>query len=436
LSTPPVDEIEADRLAALVADEDYARAAELLTARLADAARDPRVHHNLAVVRYKQGRLAEAAAEADRALAASETPQTLYVKALALFDSGTAQPALAVLNRALEIEPDYERARYQRALVLFRLDRLDEARDDLERAGAWTAEDPDLPYNLAIVLAALGREDDAFRAAARALELDPGSTDEYLAMICELGERKVVRESYDQAHRFKNLLTLVGARLRELATDLTSRSAPGEVDDMSRAIGDEDRLFADLAAYLGAIRPSGAGDLAVVDAAEIVDGALVALTRPRGVEVTTDYAASLPEIVCEPGTVREAVFAVLVNAVEAVGKYGAITVTTRPGPAPAAGGASTVVIEIRNAGPSIPADLREAIFRPGFSTKPLGSGLGLALARRAVEAHGGTLELGPEPPGGGARFVFTIPPAPLARNPVAELTLRTPAKEEAVSLLL
>ena len=58
----------------------------------------------------------------------------------------------------------------------------------------------------------------------------------------------------------------------------------------------------------------------------------------------------------------------------------------------------------------MPEAERERIFQPYVTTKAKGTGLGLAMARQAASAHGGTLIVQPES-GGGAAFTFTLPAA-------------------------
>jgi signal transduction histidine kinase len=63
-------------------------------------------------------------------------------------------------------------------------------------------------------------------------------------------------------------------------------------------------------------------------------------------------------------------------------------------------------IDFRDTGPGIPEDLRERIFEPFFTTKQEGTGLGLAVARKIVDAHGGRIEVSSEPLQGTTFTVF------------------------------
>jgi len=91
------------------------------------------------------------------------------------------------------------------------------------------------------------------------------------------------------------------------------------------------------------------------------------------------------------------------NAAEAMKGRGAIDVTVT-------GDGSGLAVTVADHGPGIPADLRQRVFEPYFTTKDDGTGLGLALVRVTLEAHRGTISVG-ETPGGGATFAIVFPPA-------------------------
>jgi len=72
-------------------------------------------------------------------------------------------------------------------------------------------------------------------------------------------------------------------------------------------------------------------------------------------------------------------------------------------------------VTVRDSGPGIPADVRERIFTPFFTTKARGTGLGLPTAKRIVEAHGGSIGVYC-PPGGGTTVEVRLPLLPVDGN--------------------
>jgi signal transduction histidine kinase len=75
------------------------------------------------------------------------------------------------------------------------------------------------------------------------------------------------------------------------------------------------------------------------------------------------------------------------------------------------GGRSAVRIAIRDSGPGLTSEQQQGIFEPFFTTKTRGTGLGMAIARRFIEAHGGTIAAG-NAATGGAEIILTLPRSP------------------------
>jgi signal transduction histidine kinase len=96
---------------------------------------------------------------------------------------------------------------------------------------------------------------------------------------------------------------------------------------------------------------------------------------------------------------------ILINAKDVLGAGGRIDVTT------ATGAEGDVLVRIKDNGPGIPEDLRRKIFEVFYSTRGGGTGLGLPIAQRIMETHGGWIEVESEV-GVGSTFILHIPRAP------------------------
>jgi signal transduction histidine kinase len=121
-----------------------------------------------------------------------------------------------------------------------------------------------------------------------------------------------------------------------------------------------------------------------------------------GITVVRDYG-TLPELLCFPNRLNEVFMNLLVNALQAMGDSGTMTIRTRVE-------GTEAMLSFENTGPGIPEPILGRIFDPGFTTKGVGvgMGLGLAISYRIVHDHGGRIEAS-SPPGGGARFKVTLP---------------------------
>jgi PAS domain S-box-containing protein len=87
----------------------------------------------------------------------------------------------------------------------------------------------------------------------------------------------------------------------------------------------------------------------------------------------------------DPDLLRQAVLNLLANALDAAPAGGNVTLAGKFAP-------GTYTIEVEDTGAGLPDAVRQRLFEPGFTTKPGGTGTGLAVASQVVHAHGGTLE--------------------------------------------
>jgi len=199
------------------------------------------------------------------------------------------------------------------------------------------------------------------------------------------------------AHEIKNPLTSM-----RIAVDQLQRS--GESADARSGVAIEvmasetDRLER-LAREFADFGRLPEGPPSEVDLAELLDelgrtsvppGVAVAVTANGGRRVLTGHYEPL----------RRAFANLYRNAAEAMHGTGRIDVSVGDGI-----GRPTVIIA--DHGPGIPDDMRHRIFEPYFTTKPDGTGLGLALVRQTIETHRGIVALS-ETPGGGATFTITF----------------------------
>ena len=139
-----------------------------------------------------------------------------------------------------------------------------------------------------------------------------------------------------------------------------------------------------------------------VDVRELVDSVLALYQAVHGVEWVLEAEPDLGIVALDPQQMRRALVNLLDNAVAAMDGRGRIIVRIRrddPG---------VLVLEVEDSGPGIPAEDRAKLFEPYFSTKPSGTGLGLAVVHRVVTEHRGTIKV-KDGRSGGARFVIEIP---------------------------
>jgi len=125
----------------------------------------------------------------------------------------------------------------------------------------------------------------------------------------------------------------------------------------------------------------------------------------HNIEIIRFFDYNLPRCAADASLLKQALLNIVLNAQQAIGKDGQIMIRTSPEN-------GKVRIEITDTGPGMPPDVQAKIFRPWFSTKKTGTGLGLPTTRRIIEAHGGTIRIFSEPNHGTSVVVRLDPAGP------------------------
>jgi signal transduction histidine kinase len=141
----------------------------------------------------------------------------------------------------------------------------------------------------------------------------------------------------------------------------------------------------------------------VKELAERVAAGVQARAELQGVAVRVEPATGPTVASADPNQLRQVLFNLLFNALDAQPQGGRIGV--RVGIHPAADGSPELLVAVEDGGPGLPADLGDRVFEPFVSTKETGLGLGLSICRRIAETHGGGLTAAPAAAGG---TVFTL----------------------------
>ena len=125
----------------------------------------------------------------------------------------------------------------------------------------------------------------------------------------------------------------------------------------------------------------------------------------KNVGLRLDLAPAVPSIEADPNQLSQVIINLILNARDALGGEGEITISTSDG-----GGEVRIVVS--DTGPGIVPEIRDKIFDPFFTTKDPGhgTGLGLSVSARIVETFGGRIEVISEP-GNGAAFSLVFPAA-------------------------
>ena len=415
----------------LLLKEDYEGFIEAIFA-LPEEQLSPATVHNLAVAHYKIGDFSGARGLLESLVRKGQcTTRTYYALGLVERDDGEYEKALSAFRKALRRQPGFAFAHVSCGVCHFRLGDAKRAAADFETATELAGDLVAAHYNHGVARVALEEWDGARRAFARCMELDPPHKEEYLALICEMGRAQAFAELYADGHRIKNTLGVIGSQLQMLYKRFAEDLPEGFRKPLEESLANHQRVYASMAAHLAHMSiPPLEFDLS--DPHEILDGALIAAEGAMGnVRVQRRYDQTIGDLICEASMLREAFLNLVLNACEAMaGKVsGVLEVETRRTPE------GEICATITDDGCGISERDLANVFRYGFTTKEFGSGLGLSQAKRAVERHGGRIEIESRE-GKGTTVRVVLPENPPAEPTLATLRVRSSVFEDPSSLVV
>lgn len=204
------------------------------------------------------------------------------------------------------------------------------------------------------------------------------------------------------AHEIKNPLSAIKSIAQVMKEDETLNSEYAR--DLTLIVGETDRLNQSVAQLLSfarrqtpAERPLHADELV-----RSVTSLFQVNAGEQGIELVTtiDTDDELPGTAVS--AVRDSLSNLILNALQATSGGGRVTVTVR-------NDEQNLLFTVQDSGTGIPADLRQRIWEPFFTTKQRGTGLGLAIVRKRMQEAGGSARLASSVNGEGARFELRVP---------------------------
>ena len=240
-----------------------------------------------------------------------------------------------------------------------------------------------------------------------------GKPYQYIAIRADITARKAAEERLAQQAALARVGQMAAVVAHEVRNPLAGIKGAVQVLMSRRASGDPElSVMGDIVARIDAL-----GDLindlmvfarprpprpTAIELRSLIREAVDMLRRdPVGASLDVDVNGSAVSLMADADLVRATLLNLLLNAAQAMNGQGRITVTV-------ARHDDAGVIQVHDTGPGIPPELRDQVFEPFFTTKARGGGLGLPIARRTAELHGGTLTL-ECPPEGGTTVSLVLP---------------------------
>ncbi len=159
-----------------------------------------------------------------------------------------------------------------------------------------------------------------------------------------------------------------------------------------------DKIVSDLQAFVKPIRI----EKQPISLIELVNAVISSVAIPENINVNVCMRADFPQVKADPQLLRRVLINLVTNAMQAMPDGGKLTVSAE------VNSQGRVVLTVEDTGVGISEKIKPQIFTPLFTTKPRGQGFGLAVCKRVIEAHGGSINFESQE-GKGTKFTIQFP---------------------------
>ena len=206
-------------------------------------------------------------------------------------------------------------------------------------------------------------------------------------------------------HEIRNPLVSIGGFTRRLAKKIQDPEEKKYIDIIMSEVTRLESIIHDNLSYIKEMSPH----LAEVDLNNLVSDTLMLYEdelAQHGIKLERTLSPTHPLLMLDTQQIKQAIINIIKNAIEAMTTGGVLGVTTFDLPE-----TQEAALEISDTGPGIPAKVMHNIFNPFYTTKTLGTGLGLPITSRIIKAHHGRIEVRNRD-AGGAIFTIRLPYRP------------------------
>jgi signal transduction histidine kinase len=206
------------------------------------------------------------------------------------------------------------------------------------------------------------------------------------------------------AHEVRNPLNAIGMGIQRLQGEFSPVEGEEEFRHLCTVIrGEVARLNGIVQEFLRLARAPALQreSVGVATLLHEVASLMEAEANARAVHLTLQLPEGLPSVAVDRQQLKQALINLLLNAIQATPPGGSVQVV-------AAAAVKTLRIAVADSGSGIAPEMMDRIFDPYFTTKPEGTGLGLPIALRIIQAHGGTLDVS-SALGGGTTVEVRLP---------------------------